>query len=251
VHSPGNDSGRSDPAEGATTADAMACSRVNGSAGQPGQDVKALFACEVAVAQGVPALVDDCLYDEEREYIAEAVPRRRAEFGTARVCARRALAELGFASCSLAPYPDRSPRWPEGAIGSISHTAGICLVAVALSSRASGIGLDVECDGDLDRELEAMICTPAERRWLDQWMGEERGRMAKLVFSAKEAFYKCQYPTTRSILDFLEVELHIDPDAGRFTVARVHRIGAPWRFIEGARGRLLRTEGIIVTAATL
>jgi 4'-phosphopantetheinyl transferase EntD len=236
VQSPSDDSARSDPAEGAICA---------------ARALAALFACEVAVAQGVPALVDDCLYEEEREYIAEAVPRRRAEFGTARVCARRALAELGFAACSLVPNPDRSPRWPDGAIGSISHTDGICFVAVALSSRASGIGLDVERDAELAPELEAMICTPAERRWLDQWMGAERRRVAKLVFSAKEAFYKCQHPTTRSFLDFLDVDLHIDPDAGTFAVARVHRIGAPWRFVESACGRLLRAGGLVVTAATL
>jgi 4'-phosphopantetheinyl transferase EntD len=210
-----------------------------------------LFTCEVAVAQATPALVDDCLYAEEREYIASSVPRRRAEFGTARVCARKALAELGFAPCALAPHRDRSPRWPRGVVGSISHAHGLCAVAVALSSRASGLGFDVELDSALAPDLEAVICTDAERRWLDRWPYEQRGRMAKLVFSAKEAFYKCQYPTNRSFLGFLEVDLRIDPGAGTFTVARVHRSGARWRFAERAQGRLRRTAGFILTAATL
>jgi 4'-phosphopantetheinyl transferase EntD len=217
----------------------------------PGLPLASLFTCEVAVAQAVPALVDDSLYAEERDYIASAVPRRRAEFGTARVCARRALAELGFAPCSLAPHRDRSPRWPRGVVGSISHAHGICAVAVALSSRASGIGLDVELDSALAPDLEAVICTDTERRWLDRWPYEQRGRMAKLVFSAKEAFYKSQHPTNRSFLGFLEVDLRIDPDAGTFSVARIHRSGARWRFAERAQGRLRRTAGLVLTAATL
>jgi 4'-phosphopantetheinyl transferase EntD len=216
-----------------------------------GLPLASLFACEVAVAHAVAAIVDDNLYADERDCIANAVPRRRAEFGTARVCARKALAELGFAPCSLAPYPDRSPRWPLGAVGSISHGDGLCAVAVALSSRAFGLGLDVERDIALDPDLESMTCTATERRWLDGWPGEQRGQMAKLVFSAKEAFYKCQHPTTRSFLDFLEVDLRIDPYAGTFAVAQVHRKGAAWRFAEKAQGRLLRTAGLILTGATL
>jgi 4'-phosphopantetheinyl transferase EntD len=216
-----------------------------------GFSLQSLFACEVAVALAIPALVDECLYPEERETIACASPRRRAEFGTARVCARRALAELDFAPCSLAPYADRSPRWPLGAVGSISHSEGICAVAVTRSSRASGLGLDVERDSALAPDLEALICTPAERRWLDRCPYRQRGRMAKLVFSAKEAFYKCQHPTNGGFLGFLEVDLRIDPDAGTFSVARVHRSGPGWRFAERAQGRLRRTAGLIVTAATL
>jgi 4'-phosphopantetheinyl transferase EntD len=217
----------------------------------PELPLASLFTCEVAVAYAAPAIVDDRLYADEREYVAESVARRRAEFGTARVCARAALAELGFAPCSLAPHPDRSPRWPLGAVGSISHTEGVCAVAAALSSRAAGLGLDLEGDGPLGSDLESVICTPTERRWLDRWSGERRGQMAKLVFSAKEAFYKCQHSTTRSYLDFLDVDLHIDPAAGTFEVARVHRSGAGWRFVEKAKGRLLRTAGLVLAGATL
>jgi 4'-phosphopantetheinyl transferase EntD len=210
-----------------------------------------LFECEVAAAQAVPAIVDESLYSEERKFVAGAVNRRRAEFGTARVCARRALAELGFAPSSLHPNPDGSPRWPHGAIGSITHTEGYCAVVVARSSGASGLGLDVEADTALDVDLEAIVCAAPERRWLDRCPADQRGRLAKLVFSAKEAFYKCQHSTTRSSLDFQEVELALDIDAGTFAVARIFRSGSPWRFVQGARGRLLRTAGLILTAATL
>jgi 4'-phosphopantetheinyl transferase EntD len=218
--------------------------------GAPVLPLARLFDCEVVVAQAVPAIVDDALYSDELAYVARAVTRRRAEFGTVRVCARRALAELGIGPCSLVPGPDRSPRWPPGVVGSISHTDGYCAVAVARSSQADGLGLDVEHAGSLPDDLEAIVCTTAERAWLDQ-REEERGHLIQLVFCAKEAFYKCEYPVTRSPLDFLDVELRIDLDAETFSVARVHRSGATWRATERARGRLFRCAGFVVTAATL
>jgi 4'-phosphopantetheinyl transferase EntD len=122
---------------------------------------------------------------------------------------------------------------------------------VALSSHASGLGLDVEHDDPLAPDLEATVCTPTERHWLDRWPSERRGQMAKLLFCAKEAFYKCQHPTNRSFLDFREVDLSLDADAKTFAVVRVHRSGAGWRFAEGVTGRLRRTAGLIVAGATL
>ena len=199
-----------------------------------------------------PAIDDERLYADERAYVARAVPRRRAEFGTARVCARRALADLGFGPRSLVPGPDRAPRWPPGVVGSISHSDGHCAVVVARSSSASGLGLDVEREGSLstDPEIEAAVCVAAERHWLTHRPDAERGRLVRLLFSAKEAFYKCQYPSTRTALDFHDVELCIDLAHGTFAV-RVHRTGAAWRSLERARGRLLRTAGFVATAVTL
>lgn len=218
---------------------------------QPALPLALLFPCEVAVAQAVPALVDHALFNEELEYIARATARRRAEFGTARVCARQALAELGFRACPLVPQPDRSPRWPGGAVGAISHTDGYCAVVVTLASRAAGLGLDVELDEPLAPDLEAMICTPSERTWLDRWPKEQRGRMAKIVFCAKEAFYKCQHATTRCFLDFQDVDLSLEPDIGSFVVVQVHHRGELFRITERARGRLLLSDGLIVAAATM
>ena len=216
----------------------------------PKSVLESLFGCQVVVVQAAPQLVDPYLYADECAYVARALPKRRAEFGTARVCARQALRELGISPRSLVPDPDRAPRWPVDTVGSISHTEGYCAVVVALASQASGLGLDVEHDGALQRELERLICTERERRWLDRWAGDRRGRMAKLIFSAKEAFYKCQYRTTRSFLDFAEVDLDVDLAAETFR-ARVHREGAAWRFVEQAQGRLLWTANLVITSATL
>jgi 4'-phosphopantetheinyl transferase EntD len=159
----------------------------------PELPLAALFECEVVVAQAVPRLVDEVLYREEQAYLVSASDRRRAEFGTARICARRALARLGVMPCPLVPHEDRSPWWPPGVVGSISHTEGHCAVVLASSSQAAGLGLDLEVLGSTDREMEALVCTQAERQWLDGREDTERSPLVRAIFSAKEAFYKC-YP---------------------------------------------------------
>ena len=92
-------------------------------------------------------------------------------------------------------------------------------VAVARSSTARSIGLDIEADEPMKPELRPRILTDGECAWLETRDAGEQGRLAMLVFSAKECFYKCQHPLTRQFLGFQDVELELDPDERRF-VAR-------------------------------
>lgn len=213
--------------------------------------IAALFEDFVETAQAVPEPLEALLYPEERACIARAIAKRRAEFATGRVCARQALERLGVRPGPLLPHADRSPIWPAGIVGSISHTDGYCAVAVARTSRARGLGLDAERDSDLAADLEAVVCTSRERHWLDGQPAFERGFLGKLLFGAKEAFYKCQYPLTRSFLEFREVCLEIDVLARTFAVRHIERAGRQWARLYGARGRFVRESGFIVTAASL
>lgn len=212
--------------------------------------IAALFDVNVEVVQMRPRFVPDLLYREERVVVAGAVWKRQAEFGTARVCAREALARLGVAAGPLVPWPDRSPRWPNGVVGSISHTEDLCAVVVSRSSEARGLGLDVEEDMPLSAELGSMICTDGELGWISSW-DVDAGRLSKLVFSAKEAVYKCQYPITKTMLDFLDVELGISVDTGTFRVRAVHRSGPQLQSLRHIQGRFCCGHGLIATAATL
>ena len=177
-----------------------------------------LFGEDVYLAEAVPALVDDQLFPAEREYIRGAVPKRRAEFGTARVCARRALVALGADPIPLVPGADRAPTWPSGVVGSISHTDGYCVAAVTRSPPARSIGLDVETLRVLDPSLAEIVLTPRERAWLRDRPASSRSELGLLCFSAKEAFYKCQYRVTGTFLDFLDVEIQVAQAQGRFDV---------------------------------
>ena len=106
--------------------------------------IASLFRAEAVVVEAPPSLVDDLLLPDERAYIRGAAPGRRAEFGTARVLARRALAALGLPPVSLVPRADRAPVWPAGVAGSIAHGAGRCAVVLERSPPVRAVGLDIE-----------------------------------------------------------------------------------------------------------
>lgn len=188
--------------------------------------IQDLFRQEAYTDEAVPRLADGEIPPEEQAYIRAAVPKRRAEFATARILARRGLCALGVAPAALVPDRDRAPVWPAGTVGSISHTSGYCAVVVDRSPPMRAVGLDVEALREVEPALEAQVMTPREQAWLRGRAPAERNDLMLLFFSAKEAFYKCQYPISRGFLDFLDVELEIALPQGRFE-ARVLRTDWP------------------------
>jgi 4'-phosphopantetheinyl transferase EntD len=206
-----------------------------------------LFGPLCVTEEAVPRLVDDELFPEERSHIARAVDKRRAEFGTARVCARRALARLGFEPEPLVPSEDRAPRWPAGIVGSITHTKGYCSVVVARAEHCRSVGLDAEQDVPLAEGLIEKICTPAERAFLR----ERAAGDAIVYFAAKEAYYKCQYPLTKSYLDFQDVELEVDFERATFRgrVIKPTMLKPAW--LDRLEGSFLRQRGLVLCGLSL
>jgi len=155
------------------------------------------------------------LYPAEFEAIARAVPVRAQEFAAGRACARRALAALGVKPVALPVRADRRPAWPAGIRGSISHTPGLCVAVAAPASRLASVGIDVERLGRLREDLWHLIFTAGERAVLRSRPRDARGRDATLIFSAKEAFFKCQFELTSTWLEFADVEIEFDHRAFR------------------------------------
>ena len=181
----------------------------------------ALFPGDVAAAEtrqpGDPAQ----LHPEEAAHIAKAIAKRAGEFAAGRLCARQALAQLGIHDFPLRMAEDRRALWPAGIIGSITHTHGFYGVVAARSTHYRGIGIDAEIIGRVGRHLWPKICTAAETAWLESLDTETQVRSSALVFSAKEAFYKCQYELTQSWVGFHDVELDFatcSPLSGRFHI---------------------------------
>jgi 4'-phosphopantetheinyl transferase EntD len=191
------------------------------------------------------------LHPEERAQVERAVPARQREFATGRHCARALLRQLGCADEPLLRGEDRLPVWPEGVVGSISHTRAVCAVAVARREAVAALGLDVEDDADLERDLWPRICTPDELRWLDRRRPVDRGRLARLLFSAKECVYKLQYPEARVDLEFHEVEVEIDPSRGRFSTRVSRPLGSLNPRGASLHGRFARHGGQLLTAMVL
>lgn len=216
-----------------------------------GERLARLLPRGVVAEEARPELALDALFPEEMAQIARAVDKRRAEYATARVLARRALGRLGAEAAPIVNDEERCPMWPRGVVGSITHTRDYCGVALALRGGAvESLGVDVERDEAVKEALYDKICSASELERLRRLAQHELGVLVRVVFSAKEAFYKAQFPVTRQYLGFhaADVVLHLEEE--RFEVALTREAG---RFSAGARfeGRVSLGDGLIVSALSL
>lgn len=154
----------------------------------------------------------ESLYPEEHIAIARAIPRRQREYAAGRNAARLAMADIGWPAAALPSAPDRSPIWPLGVVGSIAHTHSACVAVVTQQTNMAAIGIDLEDDQPIEPELWQTICTPDELAFLLTQPTQRRGVLVRRLFAAKEAVYKCQFPLTKRMLDFQEVQVVFDPD---------------------------------------
>ncbi len=207
-----------------------------------------LFADDVVIAVGDPAEESPPLWPAEEALITRAVPKRRREFAMGRHCARQALAALGVLAFPLVHAESREPIWPPGIVGSLSHTAGLVAVAVAKQSAYASLGIDVEPEEGLSAEIEEKIATAEERAWLDQFPDGERGVMARVIFSAKECFYKCQHSVSQTFMGFQDASTTFDND--RFVVT-FRKDVPPFRAGVTLAGRWTRRDGFILTGMPL
>jgi 4'-phosphopantetheinyl transferase EntD len=189
------------------------------------------------------------LLPEEKQYLGRAVQKRVQEFAAGRMCARRLLAEFGFGDFSIEVADDRRPLWPEQLVGSITHTAGFCAAVVARKDILSAVGIDSEIAGSVRQDLWRGICTPSETAWLHSLPKPEQTAAATLIFSAKEAFYKCQYPLVREYLGFHDATVVPvwGAQRGAFTISANRRIGLERHVPLPLKGRFLFHEEFVST----
>ncbi len=150
---------------------------------------------------GDPAL----LLAAEWPLLGGAALARASEFAAGRLCARNAVAQFGFVDFPIRGRDDRRPQWPPRLTGSITHTDGFSAAAVGERRCFRAIGIDAEKIGGVSRELWSYVLLPAEISWLKRLPAPEQAKVATLMFSAKEAFYKCQYEVTEQWLEFRDV----------------------------------------------
>jgi 4'-phosphopantetheinyl transferase EntD len=152
----------------------------------------------VVVVEGPIAGEPDGLWPEEIAFVEKAVEKRRKEFACGRDFARRCFGVLGLPRGPIPANPDRSPRWPDGLVGSITHTDAYCAVAVARRTKVHALGIDVEAVSRFRPELLPYVLSQQEMARNLQGLGPQaRQRVAAVLFSAKEAFYKCVQTTIR------------------------------------------------------
>jgi enterobactin synthetase component D len=154
--------------------------------------------------------------------LAKAVLKRQVEFLAGRVCAQQALTGLtGHQPGSIPSQPDRSPAWPSGIVGSLTHTTGYAAALIASETHYQGIGIDCEIVLSPDNlKLQKYLCVTHELEALHEahsnWHPE---RLLTLVFSAKESLFKCLYRQVQKFFGFSAARLlSLDQEQGTFVI---------------------------------
>jgi 4'-phosphopantetheinyl transferase EntD len=180
--------------------------------------ISSLFPDCVATACCRIADADARMHPAEYASIKHAAETRQQEFSAGRMCARQALKHLGVFSGPLYKLPNRSIAWPEGIIGTISHNEIWCGAAVARQCDVTGIGLDIETVTRIGEKLWRRILITEERTWLDRQPAAERQQWAALIFSAKEAVYKCIAALVPQRIGFMDAVIVPNLQEGVFEV---------------------------------
>ena len=164
--------------------------------------MKPILEVESFFEKHIPGLF--CAFLERDERVRDFVAGREA--------VGRALSKLGV-KAEIPKAETGEPLWPRGVVGSISHSKRYAFSVVALKERFSSLGCDVEDPARFNHRIAERVVSEKDR-W--PTFMEERIAWA-LVFSAKEAFYKLQYPILRESLGFRDVRVIVGEN-GRLKV---------------------------------
>ncbi|MFL2501730.1 MAG: 4'-phosphopantetheinyl transferase [Luminiphilus sp.] len=149
----------------------------------------------------------------EWQEISTASTARQRDF-----IAGRRLAKAISATLGLPPYPvrcgeDRSPVWPDDRAGSLSHGKTLCAAAIGKRDEIRSVGIDIESVGRVEPKLWPTLFTEREVTYFASLEADQVAKETTLFFSAKETFYKCQYPVTHSWVGFHDVEIQRRDDS--------------------------------------
>lgn len=215
--------------------------------------IERIVPAEAATAEAYGNLPEATLFPEEALLVRSAVDKRRAEFTTARHCARQALTRLGAPAGAILTGERGAPLWPREVVGSITHCDGYRAAVVARPAHVTAIGVDAEPALPLPEGVLEAVALPDEQTAVKELLASAPGvAWDRLLFSAKESVYKAWYPLMGRFLEFEEARLVFDPAGGTFTA---HLLAGPAR--TGSRtlhtfdGRWLSHDGIVLTSVTV
>lgn len=139
---------------------------------------------------------------------------RLAEHFAGRYCAKSCLEFLGLKNPLIPIHSDRSPIWPNGFIGSISHTKSSAIATCTPSKGLIGVGIDIENIIDIKtiNKINKLIVFDDEKNII----APEPTEIAfTLVLSVKECFFKAAYPSVKRIFDFKDISvININSELG-------------------------------------
>ncbi|MCE8003728.1 4'-phosphopantetheinyl transferase family protein [Billgrantia ethanolica] len=159
-----------------------------------------------------------------------AVAKRRAEYVAGRLCARRALQLLDGRDAIPSMNEDRSPCWPEGCVGAITHSDGWAAALVAHRQVYRGVGLDAErlLSEEQARRLATRVLTAEELVRMETLPPSSVGLMVSATFSLKESLFKALYPLVGRMFHFSAAELMAWPGIGPVRLRLLEDLGNGW-----------------------
>src|SRR5260370_19788603 len=149
---------------------------------------------------------------------ARAATVSSAQDSAVEQCIRSLLRRAGLPeSIGVSSGSDGERKWPTGVVGSLTHKGTVVLGVISRTTSIEMAGVDLErMDGSDLGAIEHLVA----------WEGLPRGIKSELgmllVFSAKEAVFKAQYPCSRHRLDFSDVRLVWAEPQGDYFTADVH-----------------------------
>jgi 4'-phosphopantetheinyl transferase EntD len=183
----------------------------------------------------------------ERESLGAADVDRIREFESGRAYAKRALAMLGLLNVDLPIGPSRSPVWPTGVVGSITHVASgrHDLYAAAVVARTDdailALGIDFEMRDSLHPHVWRHVLTKRELERILAFPVATRRTEAQYIWCAKEATAKI----VGQPFEPSELEIERDPITGDFVVT--NGMYSQRR----VQGRTACLDGLVIATAVL
>lgn len=181
------------------------------------------FCClESSSLSSYPALKEEeaCIQSVKAEH-------RRNEFLLGRACAHQALSTFHLSHLPILRNENRSPIWPKSIVGSISHTENWAVAAVGKQTAVKGIGIDIEnLHRAVNLGIQRHVCISREAEWLAQFSSEQMEFFLKIIFSAKEAIFKCYHPLTGVYLDFKDAWVFLPENSPCFEFTLLKDCGA-------------------------
>ena len=188
----------------------------------------------------------------EQPLIKKAVEKRQREFRAGRCCARQALRALGCEDTPIMHDQNGAPLWPQGIVGSITHSTTHAAAAIAQDSRLRGLGIDMETVSRVSPAIANKILTAPELATL-QCHPDPAGqqRLLALLFSAKESIYKCLHPLLQCRIGFEDARIECEPDQNSITIVLCTRIQSALPGAELLLGRYCYFNNTVCTAVWL
>jgi enterobactin synthetase component D len=137
---------------------------------------------------------------------ARAVEKRKNEFYAGRWCAAEAVYQKKNSYLTPKINADRSPLWPEGIVGSISHAKDKAISVVTTTDERVGLGVDIqdEISEGAWGEISNFILNTDETKLCSNLMSS---KFFAVFFSAKESVYKALYPSCLDLFEHKDVEI--------------------------------------------